>query len=134
MKSTMELVGEIVVDAEMKAAGQAFVKEFYRLQARIAELEADLKNARELIGMTPEPAFPSWISANEPPQEMGAVLTINMGEVSPIPIPASYDPDSKYWSTWFEYDLYVTHWMPLPPRPESPNDTQTQRVGIVGRR
>ena len=118
-KSTREIVGEIVIDAEMKAVGQAVLQELKRLQFRIAELEAELKNARELIGMTPESEFPEWIPANEPPKEMGAVLTINMGEVSPIPIPAFYDPDNKYWSTWFEYDLYVTHWMPLPEPPEA---------------
>ena len=89
-------------------------EEGYKLQQRIAELEA----------------AQLWIPVSERlPDNWKPVLTIDMSESTRVPVPAFYDPETSLWSTHLpNYDLWVTHWMPLPPNPESPNDTQTQTI------
>jgi len=89
-------------------------EEGYKLQQRIAELEAAQR----------------WIPVSERlPDNWKPVLTIDMSESTRVPVPAFYDPETSLWSTHLpNYDLWVTHWMPLPPNPESPNDTQTQTI------
>ena len=84
------------------------------LRARIAELEEKQR----------------WIPVSERlPDNWKPVLTIDMSESTRVPVPAFYDPETSLWSTHLpNYDLWVTHWMPLPPNPESPNDTQTQTI------
>ena len=52
------------------------------------------------------------------PNTYEPVLTVDMSEATRIPVPAFYNLDTKCWSTHFEYDLWVTHWMPLPELPE----------------
>jgi len=71
-----------------------------------------------------------WIPVSERlPDNWKPVLTIDMSESTRVPVPAFYDPETSLWSTHLpNYDLWVTHWMPLPPNPESPNDTQTQTI------
>jgi hypothetical protein len=79
-------------------------EEGYKLQQRIAELEAAQR----------------WIPVSERlPETYKPVLTVDMSEATQIPVPAFYNPDTKCWSTHFKYDLWVTHWMPLPSVPES---------------
>jgi hypothetical protein len=82
---------------------------------RIAELEAELKNARELIGMTP--AFPAWIPVSERlPEKDGYYMVYD----------CRYEQhfDALFrggaWSPYI-YNLMVTHWMPLPEPPEVRN-------------
>lgn len=71
--------------------------------ARITELEAERR----------------WIPVSERlPETYKPVLTVDMSEATQIPVPAFYNPDTKCWSTHFKYDLWVTHWMPLPKLPE----------------
>ena len=48
-KTLSEITGEIVIDAELKAVGQAVLQELKRLQYRIAELEADNKRAEQMV-------------------------------------------------------------------------------------
>lgn len=88
---------------------------------RIAELEAELKNARELIGMTPEPAFPAWIPVSERlPEEDVPYLTIVKG--NDIPVVAKYnDHDKGFTDCRVGWYVNVTHWMPLPELPEVRN-------------
>ena len=77
------------------------------LKARIAELEEKQR----------------WIPVGERlPNNWKPVLTIDMSESTRVPVPAFYDPETSRWSTHFPYDLWVTHWMPLP---ESPIDQLT---------
>jgi|LSQX01.2.fsa_nt_gb hypothetical protein len=90
-----------------------YEEEITDLNARIAELEEKQR----------------WIPVGERlPDNWLPVLTIDMSESVRVPVPAFYDPETSLWSTHFPYDLWVTHWMPLPPNPESPNDTQTQTI------
>ena len=86
-------------------------KQINDLTARIAELEEKQR----------------WrvVANGELPDNWKPVLTIDMSESVRVPVPAFYDPETSLWSTLFPYDLWVTHWMPLP---ESPNDTQTQTI------
>ena len=74
------------------------------LKARIAELEAERR----------------WIPVSERlPDNWKPVLTIDMSESTRVPVPAFYDPETSLWSTHLpNYDLWVTHWMPLPEPPE----------------
>lgn len=75
----------------------------YALFTYIAELEAERR----------------WIPVSERlPETYKPVLTVDMSEATQIPVPAFYNPDTKCWSTHFKYDLWVTHWMPLPELPE----------------
>ena len=53
MSSRTEMIGEIVIDAEMKALGQAFVKEFYAMQFRIKALEAELAELKHQLPTPP---------------------------------------------------------------------------------
>lgn len=70
---------------------------------RIAELEAAQR----------------WIPVSERlPETYKPVLTVDMSEATQVPVPAFYNPDTECWSTHFKYDLWVTHWMPLPQPPE----------------
>lgn len=46
-KPIREIVGEIVIDAEMKAVGQAVLQELKRLQFRVAELESVIERLIE---------------------------------------------------------------------------------------
>ncbi len=100
---------------------------------RIAELEAELKNARELIGMTPEPAFPAWIPTSERlPEKDGYYLGYtNTGLVSTHCLvdghfTVTYSCEHNWLITptsWIlesasSGDVHVTHWMPLPEPPE----------------
>jgi hypothetical protein len=89
---------------------------------RIAELEAELKNSRELIGMTPEPAFPAWIPVSERlPEEDVQYLTIVKG--NDIPVVAKYnDHDKGFTDCRVGRYVNVTHWMPLPEPPKARND------------
>jgi len=82
---------------------------------RIAELEAELKNARELIGMTPEPAFPAWIPVSERlPEDKLDVLAVSRGGL----IISCFIDEYKMWYAPCADRLNVTHWMPLPTPPE----------------
>jgi len=92
--------------------------EIEALKGYIAELEAELKNARELIGMTPEPAFPAWIPVSERlPEENQQILSTDGKEFY-----------LDYYARWEGKDnppcfcdglsWAVTHWMPLPEPPE----------------
>jgi len=98
------------------------------LTARIAELEGkiDQLTAHDAT----ERQDDKWIPVSERlPDNWKPVLTIDMSESTRVPVPAFYDPETSLWSTHLpNYDLWVTHWMPLPPNPESPNDTQTQTI------
>ena len=78
-------------------------KENERLTARIAELEGERR----------------WIPVSEGlPDGWEPVLTIDMSESTRVPVPAFYDPETSLWSTHLpNYDLWVTHWMPLPELP-----------------
>lgn len=83
---------------------QELIQEITLLKLRIADLESQLR----------------WIPVSErPPETYKPVLTVDMSEATQIPVPAFYNPDTKCWSTHFKYDLWVTHWMPLPSVPES---------------
>jgi len=93
--------------------------EIEALKGYIAELEAELKNARELIGMTPEPAFPAWIPVSERlPEENQQILSTDGKEFY-----------LDYYARWEGKDnppcfcdglsWAVTHWMPLPGMPEA---------------
>ena len=94
-----------------------FVEEIEQLNARIAELEAELKNARELIGMTPEPAFPAWIPVSERlPEEDGEYWVWFDDDFTGIKI-SGYCDYSKQ-NGWDNTER-VTHWMPLPEPPEA---------------
>ena len=72
-------------------------------EARIAELEAAQR----------------WIPVSERlPDNWKPVLTIDMSESTRVPVPAFYDPETSLWTTHLpNYDLWVTHWMPLPEPP-----------------
>jgi uncharacterized Zn finger protein (UPF0148 family) len=48
-KTLSEISGEIVIDAEMKAVGQAFVKEFYRMQYQIQSLKYRSARAERMV-------------------------------------------------------------------------------------
>lgn len=48
-KTLSEISGEIVIDAEMKAVGQAFVKEFYRLQYQVHDLQAEVEATKAMV-------------------------------------------------------------------------------------
>ena len=73
------------------------------LETYIAELEAERR----------------WIPVSERlPDNWKPVLTIDMSESTRVPVPAFYDPETSLWSTHLpNYDLWVTHWMPLPEPP-----------------
>ena len=96
--------------------------EIEALKGYIAELEAELKNARELIGMTPEPAFPAWIPVSERlPEDYVSVLVFSGME----PFVAWHGSETPRWVTGpgkyvfcNEKYKHVTHWMPLPEPPE----------------
>lgn len=61
-----------------------------------------------------------WIPVSERlPETYKPVLTVDMSEATQVPVPAFYNPDTECWSTHFKYDLWVTHWMPLPELPEA---------------
>jgi hypothetical protein len=95
------------------------------LNKRIAELEAQLEeheviaaNTGILTSQRELEAAQRWIPVSEKlPETYKPVLTVDMSEATQIPVPAFYNPDTKCWSTHFEYDLWVTHWMPLPEPP-----------------
>ena len=73
------------------------------LIARIAELEEKQR----------------WIPVSERlPDNWKPVMTIDVSESTRVPVPAFYDPETSLWSTHLpNYDLWVTHWMPLPEPP-----------------
>ena len=101
-------------------AEQIFVKRVLELEAKYSALTARIAGLEEAQ---------RWIPVSERlPDNWKLVLTIAMSERVRVPVPAFYDPETSLWSTRFTYDLWVTHWMPLPPNPESPNDTQTQTI------
>ena len=74
------------------------------LKKRIAELESAQR----------------WhvVADGDLPNTYKPVLTVDMSEATRIPVPAFYNLDTNCWSTHFEYDLWVTHWMPLPEAPK----------------
>ncbi len=74
-----------------------------KLHARNAELEEKQR----------------WIPVSEGlPDNWKPVMTIDMSESTRVPVPAFYDPETSLWSTHLpNYDLWVTHWMPLPEPP-----------------
>lgn len=110
--------------------------EIESLKGYIAELEAELKNARELIGMTPEPAFPAWIPVSErlPKKDGQYIGCTNTGLVSTHWLVDGHFIDTysceHNWlitpTSWIlesasSGDVHVTHWMPLPEPPEVRN-------------
>jgi hypothetical protein len=48
-KTLSEISGEIVIDAEMKAVGQAFVKEFYQMQYQVHDLQAEVEATKAMV-------------------------------------------------------------------------------------
>ena len=128
-KSTVStrITGEI----EIMLSGKALLDDYKRLlfenrnlTARIAELEAALTNARELVGMTPPPAFPEWIPVTAKLPEDGETVFViihdgferfeNGNEVARL----TYLGNGNWWS-WESERYVVTHWMPLPNPPEA---------------
>ena len=89
------------------------------LEAENATLKADLINARELIGMTPEAR---WIPVSERlPEDETWVLIWEEGNGVGI---AKHILHMPLWTTSDGYNIRdrnysrVTHWMPLPSAPE----------------
>lgn len=81
---------------------------------RIAELEAELKNARELIGMTP--AFPAWIPVSERLPKVGELVLVydfNWRIITDFLFLGNVGSDGFMYC-----NATVTHWMPLPELPE----------------
>ena len=92
------------------------ISEIVKLRKRIAELEAE--NDQLTARWRQERQDDKWIPVSERlPDDWKPVLTIDMSEYTRVPVPAFYDPDTSLWSTHFPYDLWVTHWMPLPEPP-----------------
>jgi len=83
--------------------GDLIVDEINNANQRIAELESAQR----------------WhvVADGDLPNTYKPVLTVDMSEATRIPVPAFYNLDTNCWSTHFEYDLWVTHWMPLPVPP-----------------
>jgi uncharacterized Zn finger protein (UPF0148 family) len=48
-KTLSEISGEIAIDAEMKAVGQAFVKEFYQMQYQVHDLQAEVEATKAMV-------------------------------------------------------------------------------------
>ena len=119
------------------------------LELRIAELEAETKalkeNSRWLARLTESSrkenehlrqtlsvyaAKQRWISVSERlPEDTERMLTIvydAFEDTTAISILQHYGDGD--WFSWDSGRYVVTHWMPLPPNPESPNDTQTQTI------
>ena len=92
-----------------------------RYESDIAELEAALTNARELIGMTPPPAFPGWIPVKEKLPNLFKTVIIARAIVGGRG--GRFDLAFNSGLVWvgtqqdIEYED-VTHWMPLPEKPE----------------
>lgn len=84
---------------------------------RIAEMEADLKNARELIGMTPEPAFPAWIPVSERLPEDGEVVWLWDGNNLGMGYYLVFAGQFMDRDTPLRR-IKPTHWMSLPTPPE----------------
>ena len=91
-----------------------------RYESDIAELEAALTNARELIGMTPPPAFPGWIPVKEKLPNLFKTVIIARTIVGGRG--GGFDLAFNSGLVWvgtqqdIEYED-VTHWMPLPEPP-----------------
>jgi hypothetical protein len=104
------------------------------LNKRIAELEAGLISAGKQQGLYLQElmdlrAAQRWIPVSERlPDNWKSVLTIDISESTRGVVSAFYNPETLLWVSHFSDDLWVTHWMPLPVLPESPNDTQTQTI------
>jgi len=127
----LELATELNHDGAIR---QPRISARLELRDYIAELEAELKNARELIGMTPEPAFPAWIPTSERlPKKDGYYLGYtNTGLVSVHCLVDGHfivtyscehnwliTPTSWILESASSGDVHVTHWMPLPESPEA---------------
>ena len=113
-------LGTIVVCNDCGASAKSIVDWNTRpiedeLHARIARLEAALTNARELVGMTPPPAFPEWIPVGDRLPFGGKVLVLWKDRT--IHLDWTFlDGGGYYW--WNSGQSNVTHWMPLPQPPE----------------
>lgn len=83
----------------------------------IAELEAEIDQLT--ARWRQERQDDKWIPVSERlPDNWKPVLTIDMSESTRVPVPAFYNPETSLWSTHLpNYDLWVTHWMPLPEPP-----------------
>ena len=122
------LCTRITGEMELKVSGKALLDDYKRLlfenkslESRIAELEGkiDQLTAHDAT----ERQDDKWIPVSERlPDNWKPVLTIDMSESTRVPVPAFYDPETSLWSTHLpNYDLWVTHWMPLPEPPEVEN-------------
>ena len=91
------------------------------LKAYIEGLAEALTNARELIGMTPPPAFPEWIPVKEKLPNLFKTVIIARAIVGGRG--GRFDLAFNSGLVWvgtqqdIEYED-VTHWMPLPKLPE----------------
>ena len=94
-------------------AEQIFVKRVLELEAKYSALTARIAELEEAQ---------RWIPVSERLPEFGDVVLVcdSKGYVNKD---FRYEADGKWKLTDF-----VRHWMPLPPNPESPNDTQTQTI------
>ena len=90
------------------------------LKAHIEGLAEALTNARELIGMTPPPAFPGWIPVKEKLPNLFKTVIIARTIVGGRG--GGFDLAFNSGLVWvgtqqdIEYED-VTHWMPLPEPP-----------------
>ena len=95
-----ELEKALNIDTDLTIAGLR--KELRDATARIAELEEKQR----------------WIPVSERmPDDWESVLTIDISKSTQDVVTAFYNPEMSLWSTHFSYDLWVTHWMPLPELP-----------------
>ena len=130
-ESQMQRIEQAAYDGATLEAGKEWERQRYefdateaKLVARIAELEAALTNALELVGMTPPPAFPEWIPVTAKLPEDGETVFViihdgferfeNGNEVARL----TYLGNGNWWS-WESERYVVTHWMPLPKPPEA---------------
>lgn len=92
--------------------------EIEALKGYIAELEAELKNARELIGMTPEPAFPAWIPVSErlPEPNQFVLIYDSRGDVT-VDYLVTFNRNGV--AHYINADDGAVCWMPLPEPPEA---------------
>ena len=87
-----------------------------KLTARIAELETEIDQLTAHDAT--ERQDDKWIPVSERlPDNWESVLTIDISKSTQDVVSAFYNPETSLWSTPFSFDLWVTHWMPLPEPP-----------------
>ena len=104
-------------DAEIERLNATIDRTVNAWESRCIEKYDEIKRLNSVIDELEEKQ--RWIPVSERlPDNWESVLTIDISKSTRDMVTAFYDPETSLWSTHLpNYDLWVTHWMPLPEPP-----------------